>query len=134
MATRRRYSLWFGLVVVVLVAWWLTHGVCVGTWLSKGLVIEQCPDGELRQTVNANTGELRRGAPGWIRVMAFAHYTTGPSDENQEALIPKADTSVSLVDAAGKETPLPPKDAWKPISGISAQGYITLPADLADGD
>ena len=104
--------------------------VCREAWLQYGITIGQCPDGKVRQTAELHVSDLRRGAKGWVRFRANAHYTTRGADEVQTTVIPEVKSvELTLVDAKGAATKIAAN--WAGESDRNAE--ITLP-DVPDGD
>jgi len=118
----------------LLFVWGLGEGedVCKQTLYTQGIALPTCPSGRIRQTVELAVGDLRRGAEGNVYVSATAHYTTSDSDAIERASIDRFDSvKLSLVDAAGKVTPLKPKRVSTDWGRHWSR--IVLP-DVPDGD
>ncbi len=128
-ATRTQWVV--GLSVVALVALYASTRVCLSTGFSKGLWLDECPDGDLKQTISFSASGLTRGADGYVNVSTSAQYTTGPTDLVRSAVITSFTPTVALV-AAGKETLLAPKKPWA-AQGVGLGAEVALPA-LNDGD
>ena len=107
-----------------------THdGRCESMYLRYGLETTTCPSGTIRQTARIQTYDLRRGAPGSIRIGARAHFTIDEADEVQTLDVPAFQSvALSLIDAKNVATPIPPVAGWK--DGIAS---IKLP-EVPDGD
>lgn len=117
-----------------LVALWIASSqMCLSAWLFSDVVVDQCPDGKLRQTLSMEGASLVRGTPGEIRVRAFAHYSTGLATEVQQTPVRKLDAELFLVNPSGKEEPLPPKKGWTSEKDHAVAAMITLP-QVPDGD
>lgn len=108
-----------------------SRSTCLSVGFSKGLWLDECPDGELRQTVSINAGGLKRKAESEVIVSVNAIYVTAPHDQRHEERITRFTPTLVLV-SGGTETVLEPKDGWKEKNGF-ASGLITLPA-VNDGD
>lgn len=105
----------------------ITNDKCREAWIDYGIEIGQCPDGKVRQTAELAVDNLRRGAKGYARFQAFAHYTTRDADAVLTAPLPEAKSiELSLIDAQGKPTKLPSKFTY-------GSAEIVLP-DVPDGD
>src|SRR5262249_45994244 len=103
--------------------------VCLRAALRYGLWLDECPDGELRQTVAAN-GNFQRGAPSSIYVTAYAHYTYGASDLRASTPLRSFSASIRLA-GNGADQALAPKEWTR--SGDSLFAELQLPK-LNDGD
>ncbi|QRN96146.1 hypothetical protein JRI60_45180 [Archangium violaceum] len=113
---------------------WATSDVCVSAWLFQGVKVPHCPDGRLRQTPSLRVEGLARESTGFVYVSAQAHGVTTRDWERLEAPVRRLDASLFLVDAQGKESPLPPEDGWKKQgSSFTLRAQVKLPA-LPDGD
>ncbi|WP_375743053.1 MG2 domain-containing protein [Corallococcus interemptor] len=112
----------------------MASGRCLSAWMFQGVEVPACPDGELRQTVSVSTGALARGVSGRVEVQAVAH---GVDAEGRELRAPvgRGSAALFLVDAAGKETPLPPdaEGRWEREGDGPLSAPVTLPA-VPDGD
>lgn len=106
--------------------------ICLPALVMHGIAVNECPDGDLRQTLRAEARQLRRGAPGLVQVTPIAHYTTGPADEHRTATVGGLSATLSLVDAAGTVTPLKPEDGWDE-RGDTLTCALELPV-VPDGD
>jgi hypothetical protein len=110
--------------------------VLVGLLVYYNACIQPSPwpphDGQLRQTVEVNARELRRGGEGTVALKAIAHYTTAKADAVEEVTITRfGKVEVALVDAAKKVTPVASK-GWSAKDGLTT-GKVTLP-EVPDGD
>lgn len=105
---------------------------CPSAWVSDGLWVGECPDGEVIPTVSASVSALGRGVEGSVSVWATGHYTTGDAAADRQATIGRLSAELALVDAAGKETPLEPSDGWE-RSGSYRYATLRLP-QVPDGD
>jgi hypothetical protein len=130
MSPRARRTVVWALAAVAAVALYaISRSVCITTWWRHRVVLPQCPDGALRQTVSIAAHGLRRGAPGAVTVEATARYTVGDADDARAAPVRSFEVELALVDAADKATPLAPgKDGWR-----RGRAEIVLP-DVPDGD
>lgn len=105
---------------------------CQDAWMRYRLSVGSCPSGKVRQTGELAVSELRRGTPTIVRLGAKAHYTVRDADAVQTVDVPHIESAtLTLVDAAGKSTPLA-VDGWK-ASGGTSYAHITVP-DVPDGD
>ncbi len=129
-AVSRRLLVGLGVIAAAIFGYASTQ-TCLSVGFSKGLWLDHCPDGELRQTITVSAPELKRGAPGWINVSVDATYLVAPNDLRQHETITRFTPAVSLVSAAG-ETLLQPKKSWAK-SGAAMQAEVELPK-VNDGD
>ncbi len=104
---------------------------CLSTGFSTGLWLDECPDGELRQTIYVSAPELKRGAYGSVLVTVNATYLVGPNDQRRTEEISNFTPTVSLIGANG-ETKLEPKKIWEKAAG-GLQAEVQLP-QVNDGD
>lgn len=104
---------------------------CLRVGFRTGLWLDECPDGELRQTISVSAPELKRGAFGSINVTVHATYLVAPNDERRTEPVTRFTPQVSLVTAKG-ETQLAVKKGWEQ-SGASLQAEVELPK-VNDGD
>jgi hypothetical protein len=111
----------------------LTNGdeVCKRALYTQGIELPTCPSGRVRQTVEMRVADLRRNAQGTVYVQALAHYTTRNSDSVEHAPVALDSIKLSLVDAAGKTTPIRVR-GWTDDYG-HRRTRIVLP-DVTDGD
>ena len=65
MRTRTRWML-LGGALAALGIFALARTVCISAWWKYRLVLHHCPDGALRQTLNLQANNLRRGAVGQL--------------------------------------------------------------------
>lgn len=117
--------------VVGLAALFISSQTCVRTGLSYGLWLDQCPDGDLHQSLAVNASGLTRGAKSPVTLTATALYTSGPADQRNSAEIHTFTPELSLV-SHGTETPLVPAKGWVTNHG-SATGEVALP-QVNDGE
>jgi hypothetical protein len=110
----------------------LSSQLCVSAWLSHGVTVDQCPDGRFRQTVSLQVMELARERTGFVRVWAMAH---GVQEDGQplQAHVQRAEAQLTLLDAAGQETPLALEKKWEQGDNGTLSAQVKLPA-LPDGD
>jgi hypothetical protein len=97
-----------------------------------GIEVPRCPSGKPRQQLAIRGEGLRRDGPGDVVVTATAHYTVGDSASVLTAPVHDLEADLSLVDPAGKETPVRPVERWMD-GGHVLRGTITLPPG-PDGD
>ncbi len=116
-----------GAALVLLIA---STQTCLRVGFSKGLWLNECPDGELRQTISVNTGALTRGAVAMVNVSVNALFTTGSADQQRVVPVHSFTPTVALV-AADKETLLVPLK-WE-RRGETLAGDIALPK-VNDGE
>ncbi|MFO0594511.1 MAG: MG2 domain-containing protein [Myxococcaceae bacterium] len=125
----RRALVVLAILAVVLI--FISTRTCLSVGLSKGLWLDECPDGELRQTITVLAPELKRAAAGTVTVTVNATYLTAPNDLRHTESITRFTPTVALVSSSG-ETLLPPKSSWR-NTGSSMQAEVELPK-VNDGD
>lgn len=118
-----------GLVVVGLLI--ASTQTCLRTGVRYGLWLDECPDGDIRQTVTLSSAGLSRGGKSDVMVGVRVHYTEGKADARQQANLRSFTPEVFLVDGA-TETLLKPEKPWT-RSGDVQLGALTLPK-VNDGD
>ena len=121
-------GLGIGLAAILAIA---SSQTCLRVAFRTGLWLDECPDGELRQTISIWAPELKRGADGLVTVSVNATYLVAPNDMRHTETITRFTPTVSLVSAVG-ETQLAPKKNWEK-SGGSLQAELSLPR-VNDGD
>ncbi|MEW5738442.1 MAG: MG2 domain-containing protein [Myxococcota bacterium] len=104
---------------------------CLRTGFSYGLWIDECPDGDVRQTIHVDSTGLTRGAWQHLSVGVTAHYTVDDSERVSTAALSRFTPTVALVTAQG-ETLLSPKEGWK-SSGDVMTAEVQLPK-VNDGE
>ncbi len=122
---------WFvigGLLAIGLI--WAATRVCLPAVFRYGLWLDSCPDGELRQTVTAN-GSFQRGGTSSVYVTAYAHYTTGDSDTQQQVPMKELSPEVQLV-GPNVDQKLEPKKPFEKM-GDSVWAELQIPR-VNDGD
>lgn len=129
-AVSRRLVIGLAVGLAVIVGFASTQ-TCLRVGFSTGLWLDECPDGELRQTINVSAPELKRGAFGSVRVTVNATYLVAPNDQRRTEAITNFTPIVSLVSATG-ETQLPAKKSWEKAGG-GLQAEVELPK-VNDGD
>lgn len=107
--------------------------VCLSAWIQYGVLVPECPDGEMRLGVTLNASALRRGQYGTVEIGAIAHYTTGRADASRSAPVGRLEPSLFLLDGE-REVPLEPEKGWKDGYRERRTGRVKLPADLPDGE
>lgn len=135
---RRRLPLFIGGLAGVLAGGWLTllsFEVCLSSYLLHGVPMPYCPDGQMRQTVRVSADGLSRGATGQVSVWAHAHAPHPRHSGMMFAQVTRGAAELFLVDAEGKETPLPPEKehGWKRDGDGPLVARVTLP-QVPDGD
>jgi hypothetical protein len=121
---------WVAMLVLV-VLFVVSRSVCIGAWLTDGIVTQTCPDGHVRPTL-AVDGSLRRGTEGTLQVRAVGHFTIGPADQDLTAQIRRFRPVAILRTQGGAETALDLD--WRATAPGTKEAKLALPADLADGD
>ena len=129
-AVSRRLLIGLGLAALAILGIASTR-TCLRVGFSTGLWLDECPDGELRQTISVSAPELKRGAKGWVTVTVNATYLVAPNDSRKTEPITRFTPLVALVGPSG-ETLLQPKKAWA-SNGRAMQGEVELPK-VNDGD
>ena len=102
-------GLGIGLAAILAIA---SSQTCLRVAFRTGLWLDECPDGELRQTISIWAPELKRGADGLVTVSVNATYLVAPNDMRHTETITRFTPTVSLVSAVG-ETQLAPKKNWE---------------------
>ena len=81
---------------------------CDRVYWQLGIELPVCPSGTMRQRANLQVNGVRRGAVATVNLAVIADYTIDAADAVQHARLPEVErVALSLVDAAGKATPLP---------------------------
>jgi hypothetical protein len=127
---RSRFIFGLGAALALLLLY-ASSQTCLSVGFSTGLWLDQCPDGELRQTINVSAPQLKRGATGNVLITVNATYLVAPHDQRRTETIANFTPTVSLVSAAG-ETQLAPKKNWNKAAG-GLQAELELP-QVNDGD
>jgi hypothetical protein len=130
MTTRTRWLL-LGALLGGIVLFGLWRSVCIRAWIRYGVALRHCPDGTPRQVVSVQASSLRRGGAGSVAVSAQARYAVAGEVVESEPLT-SFDTTLALVDAAGKETALSPDGGWE-TAGPTHSANLALPT-VPDGD
>lgn len=104
---------------------------CLRVGFRTGLWLDECPDGDLRQTISVSAPQLKRGAFGHVTVTLNATYLVAPHDERRTEPVTRFTPQLSLVTAKG-ETQLALKEGWKQ-QGDSLTAEVALPK-VNDGD
>lgn len=105
--------------------------VCLRAVFRYGLWLNECPDGQLKQTVQASGSGFQRGTSSGLYVSAYAHYTHGPSDLRSSVPLKEFSPEVQLI-GAGVDQKLTPKKEWEK-QGDSLFGELSIPK-VNDGD
>ncbi len=128
----------FGLLLVLSI-WMLSSMLCIGAWLRYGVVVDQCPDGDVHVGLSVSANDLRRGQPGLVTAYGQLLYAVAGRTDVKSTTIDVDDFEVSLAPsdqssgAAEKAISLP-ADFTDLDGDRPRQGRITLPKDLGDGD
>src|SRR5438067_11782450 len=104
---RRVLAIAAALLVILAVAF-VSSRFCVSAYLFRGVLIDQCPDGDMRQTIFFDGWSLHRGTEGSVRVGAIANYTTKDADALLTTTVRRLNVDLSLVKPKGEEVPLVP--------------------------
>ncbi len=110
---------------------WASSQTCLRVGFSKGLWLDECPDGELRQTITVTAPSLKRGAKSPLSVRVLATYLVPPNDARRTEAIRNFTPTVTLVTAKG-ESALQPAKGWS-AAGDALTGEVELPK-VNDGD
>ena len=109
--------------------WGLSEGedICQRAVFEQGISLPTCPAGRIRQTAEVAVSDLRRGVEGNIYLGATAHYTLAGSESIEHAPNNRFESiKISLVDSAGKATPLKARN-WNNYDGASRmEGKLKL--------
>lgn len=119
-----------GLAVLLVVLGYASRQTCLRVGFSSGVWLDECPDGELRQTISVQGSELKRGAASDVTVSALATYM-GDGERQRSESLKRFTPTLSLVTAKG-ETALPPVKNWS-SQGAGMIAKIELPK-VNDGD
>jgi len=123
---------WFlGLGALALVLLFVSTRTCLSTGFRYGLWLDECPDGELRQTIFVSAPAVTRGGESSVSVEVMAHYTTGNADARESVALTSFSVKLSLL-GGPEPIKLEPKTQWVNI-GTSAVALITLPK-VNDGE
>jgi hypothetical protein len=129
--TGRSRWLWGAVALAIAGLGVVSSTTCLRAGIAYGLWVDECPDGDVRQTVQVEAAGLTRGAFSTIIVRVTAHYTTGDVDQHLTAPMARFTPTVALVSAQG-ETLLAPKAGWKTWGqGLAAE--LELPR-VNDGE
>ena len=116
-------------VLVGIGLFFVSRNTCLSVGLSKGVWLDRCPDGEVRQTLEVHAAGLKRGVATQVTLSLLGRYVS-ETDSQYSERISRFVPTVALV-ANGKETLLEPKEPWTLRNG-SAFANITLP-EVNDG-
>ncbi|MFP2913428.1 hypothetical protein ACLESD_52230 [Pyxidicoccus sp. 3LFB2] len=113
----------------------LSFDVCLSSYLLHGVPMNRCPDGAPRQTVRLSADGLSRGMAGPVSVWVTAHAPHPDHGGLMEAPVTRGAAELFLVDAEGKETPLPPEPehGWRREDHGPLMARVKLP-QVPDGD
>ncbi|WP_253910735.1 MG2 domain-containing protein [Pyxidicoccus fallax] len=108
--------------------------VCLSAWVLHGVEVPRCPDGRFRQTVGLNAHGLSRGLAGPVFVWAEAQAPDALGGM-LKGRVGRGTAELFLVDADGKQTPLPPEKEhpWGREDGLALMARVALP-QVPDGD
>ncbi|GMU58474.1 MAG: hypothetical protein AMXMBFR34_02370 [Myxococcaceae bacterium] len=129
-AVRSRW-LWIVLGLAALGLLIASTQTCLRTGFGYGLWIDECPDGEVRQTIEVDSSGLSRRAFQSISVRVTAHYAIDGEEAVEAAPLSRFTPTVALVTAQG-ETLLTPKEGWT-SSGGPMTAEVELPK-VNDGE
>ncbi len=133
MRTKRWLYALVGIAAVAVLGYFFwPRDYCRSAKSKYGLILRECPDGKPRQKLEIQGHGLHRGGSGKVSVWATALYTVASADEWQQTSIDRFDVALSLVDAAGKATPIEPAKGWERWHGEHI-AEIELPV-VPDGD
>ena len=117
------------LVVVAFVIDW----PCFPAWVGQGVLLHQCPVGTPMPGASMEAWNLRRGAPGSVRVEATAAYSLRSAADNLSTPIRRYQAAVFLEDEQGRSTELEPFTPWEEPWTGARQADFVLPK-VPDGD
>ncbi|MCP4810454.1 MAG: hypothetical protein GY913_20185 [Proteobacteria bacterium] len=105
---------------------------CASAWMSWGMVVDECPDGEPRVEVSLNTYGIERNRSGNLTIDVDGVYVTEDRARPMTAPLGDFDAQVTLV-VGEQETPVECHDAWDDTRGL-LECRIELDKDIPDGD
>ncbi len=102
--------------------------ICLPT-LADGVLLQECPDGDLRQTIHLGASGLQREATGSVWVDVTAHYMLW--DSVRQTSVRWFDADLELITQEGETLPVEITDDWD--GGPTQWASVKLPA-VPDGD
>ena len=127
------------LLLLLLVGFGVSRVMCIGAWLRYGVVVEECPDGDVHVGLTVWANEMRRGVAGLVSANGALLYAVHDRTDVRSADIDVDDLEVSFARTEDIDKP----DALKILevdrtdikdTGHPRLGRVTLPADLKDGE
>ncbi|MGV3619651.1 MAG: MG2 domain-containing protein [Archangium sp.] len=118
-------------VLLVVVLGIASTQTCLRLGFRTGVWVNECPDGDVRQTISVSAPALKRGEPSSVTVAVNATYLVGPNDIRKTEQITSFTPTVALVNGT-QETAISPKESWKKI-GTALTAELALPK-VNDGD
>lgn len=106
--------------------------LCLPVAISHGIWMEQCPSGNMRQSVEVDVEELQRERVGVVKVRVKAHYVVEPFEHILTAFVRLYRTDLLLVYPDGEKTIPLEVEKWSLFAGVQA-GEVRLPR-VPDGD
>src|SRR5256885_4682596 len=85
-----------GLIAVAIVAHWLDDR-CVSAWLRYGVVVPECPAGDVHVSLTENALNLRRGEKAVLQLSGQLLYVVGNAVNVMGTPIKVKDATVELV-------------------------------------
>lgn len=107
-------------------------GPCWSAWLFDGVLLGTCPAGTVRPVVSASAEQLGRDIDGTVQIAVAGFYVERNGRQVQSTPVRRFDTRFTLVDPAGKESPLKAAK-WLDSYGFAQRARIRLPKG-PDGD
>ena len=113
----RRTRIVLVLVLLGSLCWVASRPYCVSAYVLRGVQARSCPDGAFRQAPFASVWNVQRGQEAMINAGAQAHYALPGSELDQVGTVQRFSAEAVLLDATGKELPLPLLGDWSHDDG-----------------
>ncbi|MFZ5477210.1 MAG: MG2 domain-containing protein [Myxococcota bacterium] len=107
-------------------------GPCWTSWAGDGILVWECPAGDVRPVARAEVDDLGRKDAGSVRVWVDGHWWH-PRWGQRTDPIRRFSEDLVLVAPDGKEIRLGPEDRWRGTWGHGETATVRLP-DVPDGD
>jgi hypothetical protein len=107
-------------------------GPCWTAWMGSGVLLDECPQGDVRPVAYISGSGIGRKDPGYVEVWVEGHYV---DEWGSFATTPvrRFRTTLTLIDPDGKETELEPEDGWDDGWYYHQTASVKIP-DGPDGD